>query len=107
MTFDALKLRVLFPRINFKIKYTAVIRGCRNMARAARGDRNLFGQCGDRIHRRHVMTGGAVHIGVARKFVSEGGGRIAFAPRQQHNFILDLHRLGDFRVEIRFRGRHG
>lgn len=53
------------------------------------------------------MTGRAVQIGVARKFVSEGGGRIAFAPRQQRDPVVYFHRRGDLRVEIRFRQRRG
>lgn len=105
MTFHTLKLRVLFPRVNFKIKRAAVVRRRRDMAHIARCDRNFFRQRVGRVHRRHVMTSRAVHIGVARKFVAECGGRIAFAPGEQHDFIFDLHRRRQFRVEIRFRER--
>ena len=106
VAFHALKLRVFFPRVNLEIQYSAVVRGRRDMAHVARRDRNFFRQRVGRFQRRHVMASRAFKVGVTRKFVSKGRRRIALAPREQHDFVLDFHRRGDFRVEIRFRERN-
>ena len=106
MTFHAPELRVFLPRVNFKIKCAAIIRRGGDMTHIAGRDRYFFRQRVGRVHRRHVVTRRAVHLGVARKLVAERCRRIALAPGEQHNFVFDLHRFGGFRVEIGFRGRH-
>ena len=105
VAFHALKARVFLPLVDLVIERAAVVRGRRDMTHVARGDGDFFRQRVERVHRRRVMTGRAVEVGVARKFVPERRRRIALAPGEHHDPVFDLHRRGDLRVEIRFSQR--
>ena len=73
------------------------------MTHIARRDRDFFTHCAGRIDRRGVVTARAFEIGVTRKFVPKRRRRIAPPPREERDLIVDLHRRGKARVEIRFR----
>jgi hypothetical protein len=73
------------------------------VTRRARCHFDFFRQRIERVHRGDVVTGRAFEFGVARKFVPESGGRITLAPRLKHNFVGDVHRRGDARIEVAFR----
>jgi hypothetical protein len=107
VAFHALKLRVFFPLVNFIVKRAAVIGRRRDMTHIARRNRNFFRQRVGRVHRRYIMASRTILIGVARKLVAESSGRIALAPREQNNFVINLHRRSRFRVEIGFSYRRG
>lgn len=105
MALHALKPRVFFARVHLVVQRSAVVRSRRDVTHIARPDSDFFRRRVERVDRRRVVTGRAFHIGVTRKLVPEGGGRIAPPPREHHHPIFDLHRRGDARVEIGFRFR--
>lgn len=101
MAFYALKIRVLFSRIDLVIEDPAIVRRRRDMTQIAGSDRNFFCRSIDRVYRRDGMTIGALKVGMAGKFVPEGRGRISLSPRCQSDLVQLADGRGNFRVKIR------
>ena len=71
------KRRVFLPLIDLEIQSATIVAGGRDMAsvRSATGTHGNFQSLGvERIHRRHVVTSGAIQVGMLAAFMTESSG---------------------------------